>query len=72
MANPHEIPPHKTPTGCPFCGSIPIVFVSIHGLFGHQDYYALAHPDNECIISGAETASYQDIDELIDDWNRRI
>lgn len=72
MANPHEIPPHKAPDPCPFCGSIPSVFVSIHGLFGHPDRYALAHPDNECIISGAETSSYQDIDELIDDWNRRV
>lgn len=58
---------------CPFCGRPVIVFVSIQGVHGASDYYAIAHPDGtDCIVDGMQTSSYEDKDELIRDWNRRV
>lgn len=56
---------------CPFCKCPVTLFVSIYGIHGANDYYALAHPDGtDCIIDGMVTSSYSDKDELIRDWNR--
>ena len=58
---------------CPFCKCPVTLFVSIYGIHGAKDYYALAHPDGtDCIIDGMVTSSYEDKDELIQDWNRRV
>ena len=58
---------------CPFCGCPVKVFVSIYGVHGAKDYYAIAHPDGtNCIVDGMETSSYNDKEELIHDWNRRV
>ena len=58
---------------CPFCGCPVTLFVAIHGLHGAEDCYAIAHPDGtDCIVDGMETSSYEDKEELIRDWNRRV
>lgn len=61
------------PKPCPFCGSPVQLSISIYGLHGAPDYYAIFHPDDTgCIIDGAETSAYLDKEELIEDWNRRL
>ena len=58
---------------CPFCGSPVQLSISIYGLHGVPDHYAIFHPDDtECLINGVETSSYLNKEELIEDWNRRL
>lgn len=57
---------------CPFCGCQVVVFTSIYGVHGANDYYAILHPeDTDCILDDVCTSSYEDKEELIQDWNRR-
>lgn len=59
------------PDRCPFCGVKVRMGISIYGILGHPNMYAIVHPGNDCILGDFESASYSDPEDLIADWNRR-
>ena len=57
---------------CPWCKCKLSIEIAIYGLWGSEDMYQIVHPENDCILSEFTSWCTDDIEELIEEWNKGV